>query len=169
MDEKFRRIPKDVLLPLAAEMRRRLRSDPTRWTDSEIDEIRCRLPVPYNSFPCYAVRNHCENLRKNGDLQRVNKTKNVGKTAWPRPPEEYLRYLQSPHWVDFSRQVRQFWGNRCALCYSDGRLDVHHRTYERIGAEVLTDCIALCRRCHQQAERMRARANRQDAADMLIK
>ena len=30
---------------------------------------------------------------------------------------------------------------------------VHHRTYERRGNEELTDCIALCRDCHNRAQR----------------
>jgi 5-methylcytosine-specific restriction endonuclease McrA len=28
-------------------------------------------------------------------------------------------------------------------------LDVHHRTYERRGAEKAEDVIVLCRRCHE--------------------
>ncbi len=42
-------------------------------------------------------------------------------------------------------------GNRCEMCHEHrGRLEVHHRTYARYGAEQLGDLIALCRPCHQR-------------------
>jgi hypothetical protein len=60
-------------------------------------------------------------------------------------------YLGSDHWETFAWEVRDYYGKRCALCNTPARdrnLDVHHRTYVRLGCEELTDCIALCRRCH---------------------
>jgi hypothetical protein len=61
-------------------------------------------------------------------------------------------YLGSDHWLTFARRVRRYYGNRCALCNTpavDQDLNVHHRTYVRLGCEELTDCVALCRRCHR--------------------
>lgn len=38
---------------------------------------------------------------------------------------------------------------RCQVCNTDERtLHVHHRTYERVGAELPTDLIVLCDACH---------------------
>ncbi len=35
-----------------------------------------------------------------------------------------------------------------ARCGNKIKVDVHHRSYERIGYERLDDMITLCRRCH---------------------
>ena len=52
------------------------------------------------------------------------------------------------HW----RKIRQEVLDRdkaCAICRSTEFLEVHHRTYERIGEERQEDLITLCRECHQ--------------------
>ena len=58
-------------------------------------------------------------------------------------------YLQSDHW----RRIREIalgdFEYRCAVCYSPKNLDVHHRTYERLGNERVTDLTVLCRSCHE--------------------
>jgi 5-methylcytosine-specific restriction endonuclease McrA len=38
--------------------------------------------------------------------------------------------------------------NKCELCGKRVPLDVHHRTYDRYGDELVDDLIALCRECH---------------------
>lgn len=58
-------------------------------------------------------------------------------------------YLRSAHWQEFVRVIREFWGNKCAMCNKPGK-DGHHRTYERLGYELLTDVILLCRECHDK-------------------
>lgn len=61
----------------------------------------------------------------------------------------YSEYLKTPHWQAMRQKVLAYWDNRCAICSSDKRIDVHHRTYDRRGRELLTDLIPLCRSCHQ--------------------
>lgn len=39
-------------------------------------------------------------------------------------------------------------GERCQLCNRGGELHVHHRTYERFGAEMEDDLTVLCAGCH---------------------
>lgn len=34
-------------------------------------------------------------------------------------------YLKSSHWLEFAKVVRNFWGNKCALCNGPAK-DVHH-------------------------------------------
>jgi 5-methylcytosine-specific restriction endonuclease McrA len=41
-------------------------------------------------------------------------------------------------------------GHRCVLCNSQEKLEVHHRTYVRLGRELCGDLIALCGECHAQ-------------------
>ena len=58
-------------------------------------------------------------------------------------------YLKSTHWLEFVKVVRDFYGNKCALCNKPAK-DGHHRTYERLGHELLQDVILLCRKCHEK-------------------
>lgn len=80
----------------------------------------------------------------------------------PNPPSDrpagYDAMLKTERWAAFAAEVREFWGHKCAACNRPEPLDVHHRTYERLGKEELTDCLPLCGRCHQWAD-----ANRQEA------
>ena len=62
----------------------------------------------------------------------------------------YQDYMQSPEWKSKREKVLIFWGRRCALCNSPTRVEVHHRTYDRMGQELLTDLIPLCFECHDR-------------------
>ena len=62
---------------------------------------------------------------------------------------EYEEYLKSPHWRTLARLRREFDGDACAVCGSEGPLEVHHRTYERCPyRERLHDVVTLCAVCH---------------------
>lgn len=60
----------------------------------------------------------------------------------------YQEYLQTEHWQQKRKFALNRANNRCMICYSNGLLNVHHRTYERIGEEMPSDVIALCEKCH---------------------
>ena len=63
---------------------------------------------------------------------------------------EYVAYLASPAWSAFRQRYRtsgRRW--RCAACGSESRLDLHHRTYARLGREHLADVVPVCRECHE--------------------
>src|SRR3990167_1154822 len=62
----------------------------------------------------------------------------------------YEEYIKSERWQLVRKQILAFWDNRCALCYSEKRVHVHHRTYERLGFEIMTDLLPLCEGCHQK-------------------
>lgn len=57
-------------------------------------------------------------------------------------------YLRSEHWLRVRREALARAAHRCQVCNTDKALDVHHRTYERLGAERPADLTVLCRRCH---------------------
>lgn len=63
--------------------------------------------------------------------------------------DEYVTYLASGHWRDTREAALERAGRRCQLCNGAKRLDVHHRTYERVGAEHPGDLTVLCRGCHE--------------------
>lgn len=60
----------------------------------------------------------------------------------------YSEYLRSPEWQEKRKKALRFAGFKCQLCNSAERLNVHHRTYERLGQELLGDLITLCNDCH---------------------
>jgi phosphoenolpyruvate synthase/pyruvate phosphate dikinase len=63
--------------------------------------------------------------------------------------EEYRGvYLRSEHWRETRLAALERAEHRCQLCNGARRLDVHHRTYERLGAERPADLTVLCRMCH---------------------
>jgi 5-methylcytosine-specific restriction endonuclease McrA len=71
----------------------------------------------------------------------------------PRRPDrrtvEYEAYIHSAKWERRREWALRFWGYRCAICFSANNLEVHHRTYERLGDEIITDLIVLCDDCHK--------------------
>lgn len=63
--------------------------------------------------------------------------------------DEYREYLNSPEWQAKRRLALEQAGWRCKVCNSTTRLQVHHRTYDRVGNEELCDLTVLCATCHQ--------------------
>lgn len=60
----------------------------------------------------------------------------------------YEEYLKTPEWRARRQKALRFAGFRCQVCNSPDRLEVHHRTYERRGHELLGDLTTLCNDCH---------------------
>ncbi len=161
-----RKIEESVLLPVAKKFREILKSDPEAWTDYECSQIRSECGVRWTHVPLENVRRQCCNLRKRALLGTLGKTKNHGRTKKLPPPAHYLEYLQSEWWRAFRRKVLEFWEYRCAYCYGEERLDVHHRCYDRLHCEKLNDCLVLCRDCHDIADRGRARRKKNEQAEL---
>ena len=66
----------------------------------------------------------------------------------PREPE-YRNYLASDHWRKLRTRVRRRARGWCERCKVGKRSDIHHLTYERLGAEKLEDLVAVCSYCHE--------------------
>lgn len=62
---------------------------------------------------------------------------------------EYQAYLGSSAWQDVRRLVIASFDGRCATCNASDALEVHHRTYERVGDERMDDLTLLCSQCHE--------------------
>lgn len=60
----------------------------------------------------------------------------------------YREYLSSEEWNARRTLALTRVEFRCQLCNSEERVEVHHRTYERIGRELPTDLTVLCHACH---------------------
>jgi 5-methylcytosine-specific restriction endonuclease McrA len=61
----------------------------------------------------------------------------------------YQEYLMTEHWQTVRAATLKRDHNRCQLCRSTERLQVHHNTYERRGCEDPDDTVTLCGDCHQ--------------------
>lgn len=64
------------------------------------------------------------------------------------PTVDYMTYLLSPEWQEKRGAALERDQHRCRLCNRRGPLEVHHRTYDRIGQERIEDLTTLCRTCH---------------------
>lgn len=62
----------------------------------------------------------------------------------------YSDYLQTDHWHAVRNAALERAGHACQVCNSKERLDVHHRTYQRIGHEQDADVVVLCHACHSR-------------------
>jgi 5-methylcytosine-specific restriction endonuclease McrA len=63
--------------------------------------------------------------------------------------DEYHAYLQGPFWRARKAAIIRYRGERCERCFRVDNLELHHRTYERLGRELPEDVELLCSRCHQ--------------------
>ncbi len=61
----------------------------------------------------------------------------------------YHKYIKSAAWRKRARGAKKHAKGRCQVCYSDGELHAHHRTYERLGNEEPMDLTVLCSDCHK--------------------
>jgi hypothetical protein len=59
----------------------------------------------------------------------------------------YGDYLRSPHWLRTRQRYLESDLPQTCVC-GDWDIQLHHMTYERVGAEELSDLTPLCRRCH---------------------
>ena len=69
----------------------------------------------------------------------------------------YLDYLDDPNGT-WAKTRGRWWASReahevkCEICGRFGPMDLHHLTYERLGAEADSDLAPLCGRCHFDLE-----------------
>lgn len=83
---------------------------------------------------------------------------------------EYIRVLKSARWKKMKKD--RIWAVRfrCEQCGEGGTertLQLHHKTYERLGQELPEDVVLLCSACHSGADVDRAIDARRRAEDAL--
>jgi hypothetical protein len=61
----------------------------------------------------------------------------------------YAQYLRTDWWLRFRADALRRAGGACQLCGADGLLEVHHKTYQRLGCERPEDVICVCPACHE--------------------
>ncbi len=159
--EKRRKlVPRELMIEVGSKYTKITQKCADSWDDSTLRQARAELPLQFHAVPTDWLKIEWQNLRKNlsnaGDYRM-----NVGghgpakgsRTNRPRksPPKWYKEYCLSERWQKMRTHWFNWWKCRCAICnehQDDTTMDLHHRTYERIGKEEFQDLIPLCRRCH---------------------
>lgn len=68
--------------------------------------------------------------------------------------DEYHSYLKSSWWIARKAAIIRYRGAWCERCGSTDRLELHHRTYERLGYELPEDVELLCWNCHRREHQL---------------
>lgn len=85
------------------------------------------------------------------------------------PSPRYGRaYLRGPWWAELRQRYADHpeAPHSCAVCGTP-RYQLHHRTYERLGAEHVSDLIALCDQHHHSLHRAWNHHHEQQPEDTL--
>jgi len=61
----------------------------------------------------------------------------------------YHEYLKTEHWQKTRTVALNVGHHECRICARTKQLDVHHRTYKRLGCEDQRDLVVLCHKCHE--------------------
>lgn len=70
---------------------------------------------------------------------------------------DYNRYMGSKTWENTREKALLRANGECQRCKAwNCTLEVHHRTYERLGRERAGDLEVLCKPCHEIADKERA-------------
>ena len=92
---------------------------------------------------CWDIKTEqCKNEQK---LNAINQLKTFNKLKWM----SYTEYLKSNHWINLRNRFLKYSNNKCGICQSQQKLQVHHRTYKNKGCEEYKDLIVLCKKCHE--------------------
>lgn len=67
----------------------------------------------------------------------------------------YSEYLSTKHWKNLRLKIYERSNGLCEKCgdWLDGKFEVHHKTYIRIGNERYGDLLCLCHNCHTELHR----------------
>jgi RNA-directed DNA polymerase len=86
-----------------------------------------------------------------------------GKREWDGINSRY-----GEEWTEKRQEIRRRDGNRCALCGSTDRVEVHHiRKHKGNRKHKLTKMIALCASCHRKARNPQSETSRKIARNYL--
>lgn len=81
--------------------------------------------------------------------------------------EEYKAYIKSPDWQMTRGIAKARAGYKCEKCGSPEGLQVHHKTYDRLGHEWPTDLMVLCDPCHVKEHRAIERKRAEEFSDRV--
>lgn len=94
---------------------------------------------------CGSLMSRVATARPGERLDR-KKTKPKGKTV--RQYVDYGKYIHSQDWKRKRAKAIRHYHGLCSVCGSRNGIQVHHRTYKRLGHELMRDLRLLCADCH---------------------
>jgi 5-methylcytosine-specific restriction endonuclease McrA len=75
----------------------------------------------------------------------------------PTPPKgSYAAYIASAEWRMRRIEILSQRGAQCERCPTRRGLQIHHKTYARLGRELPADLEILCNACHEREHGLRA-------------
>jgi hypothetical protein len=74
---------------------------------------------------------------------------------------EYQAYLKSPKWKSKRLKVLTRAKFRCEKCKKRQATQIHHKSYERIFNEPLSDLLAVCAPCHRKIHNIKEKPKKQ--------
>jgi hypothetical protein len=78
-----------------------------------------------------------------GESWKKGKQENLGR-------ESYTDYLNSLQWKKKKKKYRKSGFLQCCwACEATEKIEFHHRTYNRLGCEAMSDILPLCSFCHK--------------------
>lgn len=60
------------------------------------------------------------------------------------------KYYQTAHWKRTSRKRKELDNYTCQKCGAKSNLHTHHKNYNRLYAERMSDLVTLCADCHRK-------------------
>ena len=70
--------------------------------------------------------------------------------------KKYKAHISSSMWRGIRMVIIKMRGNKCEHCnFPSISLELHHKTYERLGNELASDLELLCKKCHEKADQKR--------------
>jgi hypothetical protein len=117
------------------------------YTDSDMEEIRSKLPKKYQGLSYDLIRMQIVARRKVGAYKKKQEI-----------PEWYQNYRESEHWKERESGALEESGPGCTgVCTinpehipPDVEVGVYHKTFSTIGQEDLGDLIVLCTKCRER-------------------
>ena len=67
-----------------------------------------------------------------------------------KPTQAYLSYLTSAKWKAKRKQVIARCNGVCERCQQRQVRNIHHKHYDTLGDEPLSDLLGVCRPCHRE-------------------
>lgn len=86
--------------------------------------------------------------RRRRALDKISK--DAAERCQPENRQSYDDYLRSPEWRRRASKIMQRANGVCEGCLTNDATEVHHLTYENVGAEFAFELVALCSPCHRR-------------------
>jgi phage terminase large subunit GpA-like protein len=67
----------------------------------------------------------------------------------------YHEYIHSEAWRARAAEMIRKAGYRCHQCGNIGKLQCHHFSYARLGAELDSDLLVVCEKCHKKIHNLK--------------